>query len=149
VAARVVPTSGAPLVVFGTVLPWLGSSWSDITARNGAAFSAALEAQSSDWRALRASHPDHDIVVAGDFNQDLANTHFYGSRANRQKLLSVLECSGLVAHTAAANDVNFNAGYTTSATATTWTRGTGWRATSTCHGARSASWWSTATRCTN
>jgi len=104
VAARIVPTDGAPLVVYGTVLPWLGSAWRGITAGSGAAFSAALEAQASDWLVLRASYPDHDIVVAGDFNQDLAPTHYYGSRANRQKLVVALERCGLVALTAAAND---------------------------------------------
>jgi len=104
VAARIVPIGGAPIIVYGTVLPWLGSSWRGITARNGAAFSAALEAQASDWRALRSAHPDHDLLVAGDFNQDLAHTHYYGSRTNRQKLVAALERCGLVALTAADND---------------------------------------------
>jgi len=104
VAARIVPTGGAPIIVYGTVLPWLGGSWRGIAARNGAAFSAALEAQASDWLALRSAHPDHDLLVAGDFNQDLAHSHYYGSRANRQKLVAALERCGLDALTAGDGD---------------------------------------------
>ena len=104
VAARVVPPDGAPLIVYGTVLPWLGSPWREFAAANGRAFAEALEVQARDWRALRESNPDHDIVVAGDFNQDLADTHYYGSRANRHSLLLALERAELVALTAGRND---------------------------------------------
>src|SRR5664280_1921694 len=38
VAALVQPPHGAPLVVYGTVLPWLGSPWRDFPADDGMAF---------------------------------------------------------------------------------------------------------------
>ena len=104
VAARVVPPAGPPLIVYGTVLPWLGSRWRSYSAADGLAFAQALEAQAADWRTLRESNPDHDLVVAGDFNQDLAHTHYYGSRANRRRLLLALDGAGLVALTAGDGD---------------------------------------------
>lgn len=104
VAARVVPHRSAPLVVYGTVLPWLGSAWRDVEAVDGKAFAAALDVQTADWCALRESFPDDDLVVAGDFNQDLADTRYYGSRANRAKLESALQRAGLVALTARGDD---------------------------------------------
>ncbi len=104
VAVRIVPPTGAPLIVYATVLPWLGSPWRHFPAADGKAFAEALQAQALDWRALRESNLDHDVIVAGDFNQDLAETHYYGSRANRHGLLLALEGAGLVALTADGND---------------------------------------------
>lgn len=104
VATRVVPPNGPPLIVYGMVLPWLGSSWRHVPAANGRAFAEALETQSSDWRMLRESKPGHDIVVAGDFNQDLAESHYYGSRTNRRRLQLALERAGLVAVSAGNDD---------------------------------------------
>jgi hypothetical protein len=104
VAARIFPPQSVPLIVYGTVLPWLGSKWRGISSVDGEAFAAALETQASDWRALTNAYPDHDLVVAGDFNQDLANSHYYGSRANRQRLRDALERAGLLALTAGEKD---------------------------------------------
>lgn len=104
VAARIVPPDGAPLIVYGTVLPWLGSPWCGVAAAQGKAFAAALAAQESDWHRLRAAYPDHDIIIAGDFNQDLADSHYYGSRENRRQLRLALDCAGFVALTADGSD---------------------------------------------
>jgi endonuclease/exonuclease/phosphatase family metal-dependent hydrolase len=104
VAARVVPPGGTPLIVYRTVLPWLGSPWRGVEAAGGEAFAAALDLQAGDWCALRESHPGHELFVAGDFNQDLADTHYYGSRVNRQRLVAALQRAGLVALTASSDD---------------------------------------------
>jgi endonuclease/exonuclease/phosphatase family metal-dependent hydrolase len=104
VAARIAPARGTPLIVYGTVLPWLGSSWRGIEAVDGKAFEAALDVQAADWRAIRRIHPDHDLMVAGDFNQDLADTHYYGSRANRLRLTAALQQADLIALTASGDD---------------------------------------------
>ena len=86
VAVRIAPPHGARIVVYGTVLPWLGSSWRGFPATNGQAFAAALEVQRTDWQQIRLAHPDHGLVVAGDFNQDLSSEHYYGSSANRDHI---------------------------------------------------------------
>jgi hypothetical protein len=90
VAALVQPPHGAPLVVYGTVLPWLGSPWRDFPADNGLAFRAALAAQLADWITLVRQFPDGDLCVIGDLNQDLSRRFYYGSRANRTALLDAL-----------------------------------------------------------
>lgn len=41
-AARVTPESGAPFIVYGSVLPWVGSPWREHPSAGGAAFRAAL-----------------------------------------------------------------------------------------------------------
>ena len=72
------PPGRPPIVVYGTVLPWLGSPWRGVPALNGAAFAAALEAQAADWNRLQAEHPECDFAVGGDLNQDLAHEpHYY------------------------------------------------------------------------
>jgi endonuclease/exonuclease/phosphatase family metal-dependent hydrolase len=103
-AARIVPNGSRPLVGYGTVLPWIGSTWQGIPSANGAAFSAALNAQLSDWVSLQREHPDCDFVLAGDFNQDMSTSHYYGSRRNREALEGAITTAKLRCLTAAGLD---------------------------------------------
>jgi hypothetical protein len=103
-AARILPNGSRPLVVYGTVLPWIGSTWQSIPSANGAAFSAALNAQCSDWLSLQREHLDCDFVLADDFNQNLSPSHYYGSRQNREALQSAIAAAGLRCLTAADLD---------------------------------------------
>ena len=105
VAALVKPGHGAPLVVYGTVLPWLGSRWRDFPAASGVAFRAALAAQLADWSDLVSRFPEADLCVLGDLNQDLSVRYHYGSRANRMALLDALATVGLSALTADPADL--------------------------------------------
>jgi hypothetical protein len=97
------PAAGA-FIVFGTVLPWLGSRWRGVAAANGQAFHAALRAQEADWRRIRSAYPGDSFCLAGDFNQDLCSRHFYGSRMGREVLRAVLHETGLVCVTAHPHD---------------------------------------------
>jgi hypothetical protein len=94
IAVRVMPAGGRSRIVYGTVLPWLGSRWQGIPAAGGAAFSAALSAQCADWLALQRENPDCDFILAGDFNQDLGTAHYYGSKQNRMALKSAIPLEG-------------------------------------------------------
>ena len=101
---RLEDPAGGALLVYGTVLPWLGSGWRDFAASNGQAFQAALQAQAADWRSLRSTYPDDSFCLAGDFNQDLCSRHFYGSRRGRDVMRSVLHENGLGCVTAHPQD---------------------------------------------
>lgn len=105
-AARVTPDGAPPFVVFGTVLPWLGSPWRDHPAAGGEAFREALSLQAADWTRLSAEFPGDEFFVLGDFNQDLVAEppHYYGSTANRKALKQALAEAGLVALTAGPLD---------------------------------------------
>ena len=70
----------------------------------GEAFVASLKEQSRDWARLRAEFPEAGFVVAGDFNQDLAESHYYGSSVGRGRLRKTLEAHGLVCLTAGESD---------------------------------------------
>jgi hypothetical protein len=104
--------SGQQWVVYGTVLPWLDSSWMvkagqhepTHPASQGQAFAAALAAQQADWQQLRATYPQAILAVAGDFNQDLNVLHYYGSRRNKQALRQALDSVKLTCFTAGEND---------------------------------------------
>lgn len=104
VGALVEPGHRRPVVVYGTVLPWLGSSWRGHPGAGGVAFAAALEAQLADWLHLRERYRDCDFILAGDFNQDLAIRHHYGSRRNQQVLRSALDTAGLQCLTSGDQD---------------------------------------------
>lgn len=104
-AVIALPGSGRG-IVYGTVLPWLGSAWRGYPSAGGRAFAAALDAQAADWLRYRWNEPDAELFVLGDFNQDLVGwpPRYYGSRANRAHLESVLETLNLVAVTGGLGD---------------------------------------------
>ncbi len=104
VAARVMPQNAKPFIVYATVLPWLGSKWRDYPSTDGVAFQEALNLQKADWLEIRKAYPDDELFVLGDFNQDLASFHYYGSKKNRLALENALLESGLIALTAGEND---------------------------------------------
>ncbi|MGB3296511.1 MAG: endonuclease/exonuclease/phosphatase family protein [Phormidesmis sp.] len=103
-AVRIVQETARPLVLYGTVLPWLGSAWQNVPSANGAAFSAALSVQLSDWLTFQRDNPDCDFVLAGDFNRDVALSHYYGSRQNRAALRGAITTAKLQCLTAANLD---------------------------------------------
>ncbi len=92
------------VVVYALVLPWAGSQWRGIPSRGGAAFASALAAYQSDWEQLQEVYPKALHIVAGDFNQSLADWHYYGSMRNRSKLELALDESNLQAVTSGVGD---------------------------------------------
>jgi hypothetical protein len=103
-AMRIDRSGRAPLVVFGTVLPWLSDARAPKGERGAAGFEAALDIQRADWDRLRASIPGAALCVAGDFNQDLVDWHYYGSARGKASLRAAIETSGLICLTAGAAD---------------------------------------------
>lgn len=94
------------MVVYATVLPWGGSKWRGFASADGVAFAEALNTYVGDWQKLRAAFPNSLHIVAGDFNQDLAPYHYYGSKKQRELLESTLTAPNIrmTALTAEAND---------------------------------------------
>ncbi len=103
VAGRVVESPCGELILFGTVLPWRN----DPRAQGRSAeevFIEELEKQKLDWLKIRKDFPNATLIVAGDFNQDLAPSHYYGSHASKKHLSTSLEEVGLIALTGGADD---------------------------------------------
>lgn len=103
VAARVQAAGGPPLMVVGTVLPWLADA-RYAPLRGGRAFCEVLARQASEWCTLQQEHLDAGLCVVGDFNQDLASSHYYGSANGRLVLQKAIADAGLVCLTAGAHD---------------------------------------------
>jgi hypothetical protein len=102
-AARVSSQAGASLVIVGTVLPWLADR-RYAPLRGSAAFCEVLGRQAAEWRDLQRDQPDSGLCVLGDFNQDLAPSHYYGSARGRTALECALVGAQLVCLTAGAGD---------------------------------------------
>jgi endonuclease/exonuclease/phosphatase family metal-dependent hydrolase len=94
------------IVVYAMVLPWTGSEWRGFRSADGVAFAEALNTYVGDWQKLHAAFPNALHIVAGDFNQDLAPYHYYGSKKQRGLLEAALAASSIkmTALTAEAND---------------------------------------------
>lgn len=102
-AVKVSLSDGGALLVVGTVLPWLADSRHE-TLRGADAFCDALKGQAAAWRRLQAAHGGAPLCVAGDFNQDLSQRHYHGSKRGRTELTRALEETGLVCLTASPHD---------------------------------------------
>lgn len=94
----------ARLAVYGTVLPWRGSVWLDRPSAKACAYGAALSVQAQDWSELRRQSDLVGVCVAGDFNQDLSDTHYYWSDAARELLRRALDANELCATTSDPTD---------------------------------------------
>lgn len=90
-----------PLTVYGTVLPWSGSIWRGYPSAGAVAYGAAIDVQAIDWRELGERG---EVCVAGDFNQDLVDRHYYWSGAAREHLARALNASQLTAATGGDTD---------------------------------------------
>lgn len=88
------PTIGG-IVVYGLILPWHTDNWQDRPNKGGVAFTEALELYQTDWRRLTAKYPDDLLIVAGDFNQNVTDGHYYGSALRRERLQQVMDEDGL------------------------------------------------------
>ena len=104
VAARIADTKIGEVVIYACVLPWIGSPWCGVPSAGGRAFGAALDTYRMDWKRLNEMFPKAVLIVAGDFNQDLATKHYYGSRDQRKALRAALDEAKLDAATAADSD---------------------------------------------
>jgi hypothetical protein len=102
-AAHLTDSPLGEIVLHGCVLPW-STEWRGIPGAGGQAFEAALNLQRADWSQMRTQFPSATLVVAGDFNQDLAAKHYYGSKRKRTLLEGALRDAKLVPLTAGPND---------------------------------------------
>lgn len=103
VAGRVNQAELGEIILYGSVLPWN----TDPRAKESTsyeAFAEALDVQKSDWLKIRRNFPNAMFIVAGDFNQDLVDKHFYGSKNKRVALESALKECELSPLTAGTND---------------------------------------------
>jgi hypothetical protein len=100
--ALVTMATGHQCMIYGTVLPWLDSTWRNYSSRD--AFAGALQHQQADWQRLMATYPDLPFILAGDFNQDLNDLPYYGSRRNKQALRQALADSQIECLTCGERD---------------------------------------------
>ncbi len=103
-AALALLPGGRSLIVFGTVLPWRSSAWRNHPWAKGAAYAAALSEQALDWSDLCRQKPGSDLVVLGDFNQELISRPLSGTRRNQVLLEETLRRHGLQVATSGTGD---------------------------------------------
>ncbi len=103
-AARINHSKYGELIIYATVLPWVGSSWNSQPWHKGEAFISALTLYRQDWKKLQLAYPEAIHIIAGDFNQSLVDKHYYGSQKIRTKLEQTMEECNMKILTAGEND---------------------------------------------
>ena len=93
------------VIVYGTVLPWHSDSGpAGGRQANWSEYKRVVPLQGAEWRTLRQKYPGHALVVAGDFNQSLADRHYYGGREQRRLLETTCAQSDRLLLTRAAHE---------------------------------------------
>jgi len=91
-----VDTEFGQLLVHGIVLPYHAEPSADGgSSLQWAEFSKELARQAEDWVALRREYPGIPFIVAGDFNQSLDGSRWYGTAKTRRLLDRALDGGGL------------------------------------------------------
>jgi endonuclease/exonuclease/phosphatase family metal-dependent hydrolase len=95
-ATAIVEAEFGPMIVHGLVLPYqLEPSADGGRASHWTEFSKEVARQAQDWGALRREYASIPVVVAGDLNQSLDGSDWYGTVATRQLLCNALDDAGL------------------------------------------------------
>ena len=95
-ATAIVEAEFGPMIVHGLVLPYqLEPSADGGRASHWTEFSKEVARQAQDWGALRREYASIPVLVAGDLNQSLDGSDWYGTAATRQLLCSALDDAGL------------------------------------------------------
>ena len=68
-AAKVIHPKYGDLIIYATVLPWVGSSWRGQHWQKGTAFISALETYKNDWKKLQLAYPDALHIIAGEIGR--------------------------------------------------------------------------------
>ena len=103
VAGRIAETPFGEMILYGTVLPWNTDPRAEASS-SYQAYADALAVQKSDWLKIQRDYPGVTLIVAGDFNQDLAAWHYYGSKGKRAVLTTALAECNLFALTGEPDD---------------------------------------------
>ena len=103
-AAKVIHPVYGELIIYATVLPWVGSTWKGQAWNKGKAYIAALDTYRKDWDKLQLEYPNAIHIIAGDFNQSLVDWHYYGSKLIRKELEGVMTECNMTVVTAGKND---------------------------------------------
>jgi endonuclease/exonuclease/phosphatase family metal-dependent hydrolase len=92
------------LLVYGTVLPWHSDPGpSDRKKVNWSEYRRVVPIQGAEWLALRKQHPEHTLMVVGDFNQSLGERHYYGGQELRRLLEQMCAAAGVEVFTGLAH----------------------------------------------
>ncbi len=72
------PFGARKMLVYGTIITYGGDGVRDGAARPWERHRAAVRQQTAEWLKLREQYRDHVLCVAGDFNENLDGTRWYG-----------------------------------------------------------------------
>lgn len=103
-AARLDHPDYGGITIFSCILPYLGRPWRELPTRDGQAFRGALKDFRKVWHSIARRYPKDMLILAGDFNQSMSRSHYYGSHAQRAALEAVLADDNLDVLTAMDND---------------------------------------------
>ncbi|MBK6865159.1 MAG: hypothetical protein IPG91_17400 [Ideonella sp.] len=83
------------MLVYGTIITYGHDGVAQGHAKPWERHRAALARQTAEWRDMRQAHPDHRMCVAGDFNENLDGTRWYGVQDAKDAIARGLDAAGM------------------------------------------------------
>jgi endonuclease/exonuclease/phosphatase (EEP) superfamily protein YafD len=84
-----------PCLVYGTIITYANYRGEHGTSARWIEHRKSIAAHLTDWRRLHSAFPDHDLIVAGDFNQSRDGSGWYEDATAVAALTSALETCNL------------------------------------------------------
>lgn len=95
------PFSPFKMIVYGTIITYGADGVYEGEAKAWERHRQAVQAQTAEWSELQGKYPDHLRCVAGDFNENLDGTRWYGVNDAKIAILRGLSEAGLTCETTA------------------------------------------------
>lgn len=89
------------VIVYGTIITYGGDGVRERQAEPWARHRAAIKSQAAEWANLRQCYPNHLMVIAGDFNENLNSKRWYGLKIAKDEIRAALDANDLQCLTAA------------------------------------------------
>ena len=88
------------ILVYGTIIPYGGDGVLEGLTKPWERHRSAVKSQTAEWNTLRQKYPDHLIIVAGDFNENLDGKRWYGVPDAKEAIVTGLEAARMHCPTA-------------------------------------------------
>ena len=95
------PVEFGNIIVYGTIITYGGDGVREKLAKHWERHRAAVKLQTAEWKVLRQRYPNHLMIVAGDFNENLNQKRWYGVKDAKAAIKEGLASADMLCPTAA------------------------------------------------
>jgi hypothetical protein len=91
--------SSVKMLIYGTIITYGADGVKEGVAKSWERHREAVRQQTAEWQILKKTYPNHLLCVAGDFNENLDGTRWYGVKDAKDSIKQGLKEANLICAT--------------------------------------------------